>query len=350
MVYNLIMEKVFTAHLSSRDTDVFIDSSLSTLVEELSGRGKKVLYIVDRNTRGFLPSGLDVLEVTPGEEAKKIETVMDIIGRAKKSGFARDDMFVAVGGGVICDITALAANLYMRGIGLVLAPTTLLSQVDASLGGKTGVDFEDVKNLIGTFYPASIVFLPTEPLRSLSDSEFRNGLGEVLKHALLASTDELTRFLLRNTEKILARDEKVLGEMIRMSLEVKKCYIEADPTESQGIREALNLGHTFAHGLETMGGLSRFSHGEAVAWGVVKSLRLASAKEFCSARFADEGESLFVRFGFESDYPIDDIDSYIAAMNSDKKKRNGKVRFVVMKEQGVPVLLPLDPVEIIPYL
>ncbi len=340
------MEKLFTATLSAASTDVYLSGGMDELFTMLSQEKRKLLAVADSNTLQFLPAGVDAVEVIPGEEGKTMDTVLSILSEAKRRGFARDDMFVAIGGGVICDITAFAASLYMRGCQLVLAPTTLLAQVDASLGGKTGVDFEGVKNLIGSFYPAKLVYLSMLSLSTLPEPEFKNGLGEVLKHALLAETSELHTFLLEKKDAVLSRDEQALGTMIRLSLEVKRRYIERDPKETQGIRESLNLGHTFAHGLETMGSLSRFSHGEAVAWGVVKALRLSADRDICEGEFAEKGIELFHAYGFDSEYSVDDVTSYLSAISNDKKKRAGKVRFVLMKGQGEPYLLPLDTDEI----
>jgi len=340
------MKRLFTATLSEKESQVYQGAAVEQLFEALAHQKSKILAVADANTRHFLPEGIEYVLVEPGEEAKNLETVRAILSHAKDLSFARDDMFVAVGGGVICDITAFAASLYMRGSGLVLAPTTLLSQVDASLGGKTGVDFEGVKNLVGTFYPASLIYLSTEALQVLPDPEFKNGLGEVLKHALLSSSDELYMFLMSNHDQIVERDEKAIGKMIRLSLEVKRSFIERDPKETEGIREALNLGHTFAHGLETMGGFSRFSHGEAVAWGVVRALRLSAERNLCSPQFRAHGEKLFDLYQFDSDIRIDDADAYLAAIGNDKKKRGGLVRFVLLEGQGRPVLVPLDTREI----
>lgn len=340
------MKRLFTATLSEKESQVYQGTAVEQLFESLAHQTSKILAIADTNTLQFVPEGVRYVLVEPGEEAKNLDSVKTILSRAKQLSFARDDMFVAVGGGVICDITAFAASLYMRGARLALAPTTLLSQVDASLGGKTGVDFEGVKNLVGSFYPASMIFLSTEALQVLPDPEFKNGLGEVLKHALLSSSDELYWFLMTHHDQIIARDEASIGKMISLSLDVKRSFIERDPKETEGIREALNLGHTFAHGLETMGGLSRFSHGEAVAWGVIKALRLSTERNLCSSQFLAYGEKLFDLYQFDSDMRIDDVDAYLAAISSDKKKRGGLVRFVLLKGQGQPVLVPLDTREI----
>ncbi|MBN2859518.1 MAG: 3-dehydroquinate synthase [Sphaerochaetaceae bacterium] len=340
------MKRLFTATLSEKESQVFQGTAVEQLFESLAQQQSRILAVADTNTLRFVPEGVAYILVETGEEAKTLDTVSAILSRAKQLSFARDDMFVAVGGGVICDVTAFAASLYMRGARLALAPTTLLSQVDASLGGKTGVDFEGVKNLVGSFYPASMIFLSTETLQVLPDPEFKNGLGEVLKHALLSSDDELYQFLMTHHDQIIARDGEAIGKMIRLSLEVKRSFIERDPKETEGIREALNLGHTFAHGLETMGGLSRFSHGEAVAWGVVRALRLSTERNLCSPQFLDYGKKLFDLYQFDSEFCIDDVDAYLDAIANDKKKRGGLVRFVLLEGQGQPVLVPLDTWEV----
>ncbi len=340
------MKRLFTATLSDRESQVFQGAAVDQFFEVLASQGSRVLAVADANTLRFVPEGVEHILVEAGEEAKTLDTVSAILSRAKHLSFARDDLFVAVGGGVICDITAFAASLYMRGARLSLVPTTLLSQVDASLGGKTGVDFEGVKNLVGSFYPASMIYLSTETLQVLPDPEFKNGLGEVLKHALLSSDDELYQFLMTHHDQIITRDGEAIEKMIRLSLEVKRSYIERDPKETEGIREALNLGHTFAHGLESMGGLCRFSHGEAVAWGVVRALRLSAERNLCSRQFLSYGERLFDLYQFNSDPGIDDVDAYLGAIASDKKKREGRVRFVLLLGQGQPVLVPLNTREI----
>ena len=344
------MEKIFYCQLKGITTKVSISKNINDVLAEISGISGKKLFIADENTKHFLGENNDIILLPPGEKAKTLESVEYIITQAKMRGFSRDDTFVAVGGGVICDITGFASSLYMRGAGLILIPTTLLAQVDASVGGKTGVDFDNSKNFIGTFYPAMNVYISVDTLNWLPDNEFKNGLGEVLKHALLDKTLDVYNLLTSQKKLILNRDEKALIEMISASLKVKIHYIEQDPKEEKGIRDALNLGHTFAHALESVGNLTQFSHGEAVAWGVIKSLTLSRLLALCDENFASTYISLFNEYGFDITCQVIDIPLFLSSLDHDKKKREGKVRFIVMKGQGKPLLLPLEKEVIIPFL
>lgn len=344
------MEKIFDVQLQDSTTIISFSKSITEVLDEISSLPGKKLFIADENTKKFVIGMKHVLLLSPGESAKNIDSVTSIIKEAKVNGFSRDDYFIAVGGGVICDITAFASSIYMRGLNLILIPTTLLSQVDASVGGKTGVDFDNSKNFIGTFYPAKHVYISVDTLTSLPDKEFKNGLGEVLKHALLDSTQEVYHLLISRKDEILKRNESVLVELIRLSLKVKISFIERDPKELKGIRDALNLGHTFAHALESVGNLTYFSHGEAVAWGVVKSLMLGESLGLCDKKFASTYKALFHEYEFDVAMDVEDIPLFLSSLNQDKKIREGKVRFIIMKGQGKPLLLPLEKEVIIPFL
>ena len=169
----------------------------------------------------------------------------------------------------------------MRGARCILVPTTLLSAVDATLGGKTGIDYGGAKNTVGTFFPADKVLIVPQLLRTLPEKEYRSGLGEVLKHAILSSDDALMRFLIDSRDTVLARDEETVMEMIRLSLEVKISYITRDPEETKGIRSALNLGHTFGHALEKLHHFQDLSHGEAVGIGMVLASFIGTTNSPC---------------------------------------------------------------------
>jgi 3-dehydroquinate synthase len=233
----------------------------------------------------------------------------------------------------------------MRGVTVNLVPTTLLAMVDASLGGKTGVDFQQVKNIIGTFHPADHVYIDTSMLSHLSDREFKNGLAELIKHGFLQG-GELPGALKRNTQAVLSRDPQILEKIIFDSLEVKRDYIEADPQERSGIRAQLNLGHTFAHALETLTGLSGFSHGEAVAWGMARACEAGVMLGITEPSYAQEVKNLLRSYGFEIDWKVDDDDvsSYLSNLSKDKKKQAGQVRFILQRAAGDTVMrkLPED--------
>ena len=291
------------------------------------------------------------------------ESVSRMISGALELSLARDGVFIGFGGGVVLDLAAFASSVYMRGARLVLVPTTLLSMVDATLGGKTGFDYKGIKNLVGTFYPAEAVLIVPETLRTLPDSEFRSGLGEVVKHALLSEDTRLWEFLEENHDRIMARNSEALSEMIRLSLEVKIWYITRDPEEKKGIRSALNLGHTFGqdpeekkgirsalnlghtfgHALESVNGFS-ISHGEGVAWGMHMALRAGTALGITPKEFAEHAFSLLSLYGFDCRYSVSDegFPDFMKAIHSDKKKKGGSVKFVLMEGQGRPVLTALD--------
>jgi len=294
---------------------------------------EKVLCVFDSTTRGlFGDLPYPCYTIPPGEKYKSRETVEKISAWALSEGAARDAVFLAAGGGVVCDITAFAASIYMRGVPVILVPTTLLSMVDASIGGKTGINFEGFKNILGTFYPAREVRIIPEVLKTLTDREFFSGLAEVIKHGLLLD-GALFRIISERSEEIIGRDNNVLEEIIYHSLKVKQWYIEQDPRE-MGIRGHLNLGHTFGHALESIGGFSRWTHGEAVAWGIAMAMRTGVLMGLTDQNYAREVERILPVFGYRTDFPNLNVENLIAIMRRDKKKKDGKVKFILQKKHA----------------
>lgn len=335
------MRKLYDCKLGQSISQVYTVDSLQDVLSCYTDTTVGMLWVCDTHTRHFIPEGVPVLELPSGELAKNWQSVETIVGMAMKLSLARDSRFIAVGGGVVCDVTAFAASIFMRGCSVSLVPTTLLAMVDASLGGKTAIDLLGAKNLVGTFHPADDIFISTDTLKTLSEAEFRNGLGEVLKHAVLADDDTLLRFLTDEKQSILERDAEKLDRMIMVSLDVKRSYIEKDPTEQKGIRDALNLGHTFAHALESIGKMSRWSHGEAVAWGVVKALQAGAAIGVTPKSFAKRYIDLFASYGFDIHLKVGETTAFLHALESDKKRRQSQIRFVLMEGQGKHRLQPL---------
>jgi len=341
------MEQLFDVRLfDDKSTKVFLADSIKDLSGKLSSYGQNVLWVFDTNSASLfnsLPPNRVVLE--PGEKNKNWKSIERILSAALDAGLARDSILIGFGGGVVCDMTALAASLYMRGCNLVLVPTTLLCMVDATLGGKTAIDFLGGKNLIGSFYPAKEVIISADTLRTLPESEYMCGLGEVVKHAFLSGDDSLYNFLQEKRDLILKRDKATVSEMVRLSLSVKIAFIERDPKELLGIRSFLNLGHTFAHALESCGRFSAFSHGKAVAWGCARALEAGVKLGITSAEYAQRGIKLLRLYGYDVDYRIGRGEwmDYFAALSKDKKKLGGQVKFVLLKGQGDPILSNLDP-------
>jgi 3-dehydroquinate synthase len=321
----------FQVNLPPAVTEVKFFGNKKHITEELNAA--KLLFVSDSNTQGFLGDiDFPSYVIPPGENYKSRQTVEKLSAWALREGAGRDAVFVAVGGGVVCDLTAFTASIYMRGVPVILVPTSLLSMVDASIGGKTGINFAGYKNVLGTFYPAREVRIVPEVLKSLSEREYFSGLAEVIKHALLQEGD-LIKLIVEQREEIIRRNPAVLEELIRQSLLVKKSYIEEDPLE-KGIRGHLNLGHTFAHALESSGNFSKWTHGEAVAWGIHKAMETGLLMGLTEPSYAGRVEKILRDFGYELDIPGLNSKDLLRIMQQDKKKREGRVLFVLQKSHG----------------
>ncbi|HWZ97043.1 MAG TPA: 3-dehydroquinate synthase [Candidatus Dormibacteraeota bacterium] len=263
------------------------------------------------------------------KEMKSVEQISRLLARAKAD---RGSLILAVGGGVVGDVVGYAAASYLRGVALVQIPTTLVSQTDSSVGGKTGVNLPEGKNLLGAFYPARLVVVDPQLLKTLSRREFRGGLAEVIKYGIIADA-KLFEYLEENFEKALRRDEAVLEHMIRRSIEIKAWVVSKDERES-GLREILNYGHTFGHALESETRYRRFQHGEAVAWGMKCAALLGHKTGLTKAKDVSRIVTLIERLGPLPAWPKVSDASLIEAMRTDKKTRGNKLRFVLSRKIG----------------
>ena len=276
-----------------------------------------------------------------GEAYKGLSSVEQLLEVCLSAGMGRDSVLGGVGGGVVTDMAAFAASLYMRGCRLVLIPTTLLAMVDAAIGGKTGVDFGGYKNLVGTFYPASEVRIWAGALKTLSEREYLSGLAEVIKHGLLGSS-RVWDLVKEQRPAVLARQIPTVDEMIREAALFKARVVEKDLRES-GERAFLNLGHTFAHALEAVLNFDgTWSHGEAVAWGIDRALSLGVRLGATDPQWKDEVRELLTAYGYR--LRVDGVlaQAVLDAMKNDKKKKSGTVRFVLQKSRGETFLRPVD--------
>lgn len=280
--------------------------------------------------------GNDILIILgSGEPYKTMDSVLEIVSNAIDAGFSRKDLFVGIGGGVICDMTGFAASLFKRGIACQFVPTTLLAMVDASIGGKTGCDFKNYKNMVGAFWPAEEIHILPEFVKYLPKSQFRSGLGEALKTGLLFDT-ELYDIFKNESEKLLQSDSETIFNVIKKCASDKAKVVEQDLTE-KNIRMFLNLGHTFGHALETVAGLGNITHGDAVAWGIGRAVCLCAKLEYCRESFKDEVLSVLEKFG----WCVDAVPPFIAgggfneriieAMRKDKKNTSSKIRCTLLK-------------------
>ena len=313
------------------------------VADAFDGKSGGDLIVCDENTAAFSKEAeIPVLVLGAGESNKIWPGIERILNIAVSLELGRDSRFVGLGGGVVCDMAAFASSVYMRGCKITLVPTTLLAMVDASIGGKTGIDFAGYKNLVGTFFPADRVHISVDTLSTLPEREYKSGLGEVIKHALLGAED-LLDILEGKPESVIARDASVIEACISRSLDIKGDIVEQDLVEN-GVRAHLNFGHTFAHALESVAGFGVFSHGEAVAWGINRALKAGVLAGVTDAAYAERVHALFRRYEYRTG-PIPEgitADSIIKTMKRDKKRQRGKLRFVLQRAFGETIVTPLD--------
>jgi 3-dehydroquinate synthase len=266
------------------------------------------------------------------ETAKNLSTVERACRHLVRAGADRRALIVAVGGGVVGDVAGFVAASYARGIALIHIPTTVVAQVDSALGGKTGVNLPEGKNLVGAFYPPKGVVADPELLSTLPPREFRSGIYEIVKYGVIGDV-KLFEFLEKNMEKVLRRDRAALGYVIERSIAQKARVVSEDEHES-GLREILNFGHTFAHALESVTRYRKYLHGEAVGWGMIAAARLAVEMGMFSSRDEDRVASVTARVGPLPAWPSIPAAKLIAAMQADKKTRAGRLRFVLPERIG----------------
>lgn len=275
--------------------------------------------------------------IPDGEEYKELLWTNYIYGELLKHRLDRSSAVVALGGGVIGDITGFAASTYMRGISFVQIPTTLLAQVDSSVGGKTGVNHPLGKNMIGTFYQPRLVWTDVNTLRTLPEREVRAGMAEVIKYGVIWDA-ELFEFLEANRDKVLRLDTEALKFIIKRSCEIKAEVVSKDERET-GLRAILNYGHTIGHAIETATGYTEYLHGEALAIGMVLEARLAVLLSLLDAAAAERITALIALYGLPVEMPSGlDYNKILSSMQLDKKAVEGRLKFILPEKIGTVVL------------
>jgi len=287
----------------------------------------------------------ECLTIPPGEGAKTVATCLGLAERLLEKGADRASGLIALGGGVTGDVTGFLASIYMRGIPFVQVPTTLLAQVDSSIGGKTGVDTGEGKNLLGTFHQPKAVFIDLGFLEILPPREFTSGLAEIVKYGIIEDP-ELLAVLEDNAAALQGRDPAILERVVSSSCRIKKGIVEIDETE-KGLRRILNFGHTVGHAVEAESGYA-ISHGEAVAMGMAAAAAISERLRYLGAEDRDRIERALERLGLPRRIPRDlDAGRLLARMEKDKKKQGGRIHFVLLKKPGMPFVnggVPLDAV------
>lgn len=295
------------------------------------------VYKIYGKTLGFSKDEIFVLK--DGEKEKNFKNYQRILERALKAQLTRKDAFIAIGGGVCGDITGFAASTYMRGINFIQVPTTLLACVDSSVGGKTGIDTDFGKNLVGSFYQPKAVLINTTFLRTLEERQFKTGLGEVIKYSFIEKsclTEEefnLTNFLNLNVEKILARDTQILEKLIKICVSLKISVVEKDEKEG-GLRKILNFGHTYGHAIEKITNYKKYTHGEAIVKGMIFAFNLALQKGLIDINYKYIADDMIKKFDFKE---IEDFDikKMMSIMKMDKKATSDKVVFILPVDYSI---------------
>ena len=329
--------------------DIVFTDSFDLLLDELQAfdvENRRVALITDSNTarlfggtvQGILNGHCKqvLLHTFPAGEANKtLDTVKGIYKALIEAGFDRKDLLIALGGGVVGDITGYAAATYLRGVDFIQIPTTMIAQSDSSIGGKTGVDFDGYKNMVGAFYMPKLVYMNISALKELDDRQFYAGFAEVMKSALIKDA-MFYEWILENMYGIHDRDSAILEEMIMRSCTVKKLVVEKDPKE-QGDRALLNFGHTIGHAIEKAMNFEMV-HGECIALGMVAAAYISWKHNWLSMDEYYEVRDMFVPFNLPISIDCIDPEEILRLTKSDKKMEGGQIKFVLLKKVGKAVI------------
>jgi 3-dehydroquinate synthase len=341
--------------LKGRAYDIFVGSDLLRQSGDMIGRlelGRRLGLVTHpalAETHGYAPAvvtslreaghEVSLVTVPPGEDSKSLDQAARLCRELVRAGLDRGSAILALGGGVVGDLAGFVAATLFRGIAFINLPTTLLAQVDSSVGGKTGVNLLEGKNLVGVFHQPSLVVADVLTLRTLPEREFRSGLAEVVKHAMIADAD-LFRMLEVEGDRILARDPAILQAVVARNCAIKARIVEADEREG-GFRAVLNFGHTVGHAVEAELGYGVVTHGEAVAYGMMAAAALSVRRGLCPAEDARRLETLLKRFSLLPAWlpQPEALEKYVVR---DKKMRDGVLQFVLTPGVGSVTLAPVS--------
>jgi 3-dehydroquinate synthase len=341
---------ILTVNLGSNSYDILIASgTLSSLGTACAGRGLTGSAAVITNPTvaalyadvvklSLADAGysVTVIEIPDGEEFKNAETLNSVYDELIEAGIDRQSFLVALGGGVVGDLAGFAAATYLRGIPFVQVPTTLLAQVDSSVGGKTAIDHQRGKNLIGAFYQPRVVLIDVDTLRTLAPREFHAGLAEVAKYGV-AIDRVFFEFLEQNTACIMNMNQEYLIQVIQRCCELKAQIVAMDEKES-GVRAILNYGHTMGHAFETLSGYSSLVHGEAIAIGMNMAAQISMRLGHCSQEDILRIANLLTAFGLSLAPPVVELSRFRDAITTDKKSRSGVISFICNRGIGSHVV------------
>lgn len=343
------MERLTVTYGKEPCYDIIITKDFASLNSELETIGltnKKVCIITDDKVKQLYADELSNLlkececevflfHIPEGEASKTLDSAQKIYEFLILNKFTRKDFLVALGGGVVGDLTGFVAATYLRGVDYIQVPTTLLAQNDSSIGGKVGVDFDGYKNMVGAFKMPRLVYTNLSTLQTLDERQFFAGFAEVMKHGLIKDAKFYT-WLIENMYEICEKDMTVLEELVLRSNNIKKAIVEKDPTE-QGERALLNLGHTIGHAIEKYKNFELY-HGECVTLGIVCAAFISWKKDMISMDEYYEIRDMFVPFYLPISIDNIDPEAILALTKSDKKAENGSIKFVLLSRIGRAVI------------
>jgi 3-dehydroquinate synthase len=322
--------KTLEVKTESKTSFIHIGEQLQNLPKYLSGR--KTIIVTDSNIiklySHILPENVPVIDIGLGEKNKTLKTIDNIMGKLVESEADRSSFLAGIGGGIVCDVAGFAASIYMRGIPFGFVSTTLLSQVDASVGGKNGVNFKGFKNMVGVFNQPEFVLCDTKMLSTLDNAEFRSGFAEIIKAGVIKDVT-LFNFCKANYKKALDMESDTIDNMVYTAVQIKANVVEADERES-GERKLLNFGHTFAHALEKMTGML---HGNAVSIGMVLASHVSYRLGMISKNDVREITETIASYRLPVKSPIP-VDNLFEAMKQDKKREGGSIHLILLESIG----------------
>lgn len=315
---------------------------LAVFNSEVNKSYDKICIVSDSNVAQlYLAEVIDIFKNTDsevcsfsfpaGEASKNLNTVNMLYEHLIHKKFTRSSLLVALGGGVVGDLTGFAAATFLRGIDFIQVPTTLLAQSDSSVGGKTGVDFNQYKNMVGAFYMPKLVYMNIGTLNSLDDENFACGMGEVIKHGLIAD-ETFYNWIKNNKEAILAKEYDALSYMVMKNCDIKRNVVEIDPKE-KGIRAYLNFGHTIGHAIEKLADF-KLGHGQCVSLGMVCALHLSHKLGYISENEIIDITKTLMDFNLPTSFCGLNHKEVLVATKSDKKMQGNKIKFTILKKVG----------------
>ncbi|MFQ6066039.1 MAG: 3-dehydroquinate synthase [bacterium] len=345
--------EIVTVNLSQRSYPVYIGQDFLGRVGRVATDfhlGPKVLLVSDDQVYEFYGEKVrtslqeagfctSLARVPPGEIYKSLSQAIKLYEACVKSKLDRDSTIMGMGGGVVGDLTGFVASTYLRGVDFVLLPTTLLAQLDSSIGGKVGVDLPQGKNLVGSFYQPRFVYTDLKVLKTLSWQQVKEGLAEVVKYGVIKDA-EFFDWVEKNLERIKGLDLEVLSFAVKRSVEIKAKVVESDERELKGLRQILNFGHTIGHAIEASSGYRSYTHGEAVALGMVGAARIAERMGYFPSPSAERLKSLLEAIGLPIRLEGVDEEKIWDALQLDKKVREDRLHFVLPRKIGQVFLTP----------